>query len=135
MPQNKIAFIACVSLASAILLGAWNAHGMENFVTHGSIDAKYLKTFHTGVLYQFFNSLGMLILGLNIRPGIKILRYGIWLIFSGMCIFSFSLYLLSFHQMLGPEFKILGAITPIGGLLMAVGWIFSAFGFIAKKHA
>lgn len=132
MRSNNIAFWASLSLAMAILLGAWNAHGMENFVNSGSIDAKYLKTFHTGVEYQFFNSLGLLVLGLYLKPEVKTMRYAVWLIFSGMCIFSFSLYLLSFHQILGSGWRILGAITPIGGLFMALGWICAAIAFKKK---
>jgi uncharacterized membrane protein YgdD (TMEM256/DUF423 family) len=132
MTSNRIAFWASLSMAMAILLGAWNAHGMENLVTNGTISAKYLKTFYTGVQYQFFNSLGLLILGLYLRPEIKIMRYAIWLIFSGMCIFSFSLYLLSFNQILGNGWRVLGAITPIGGLFMALGWVFSAIAFKKK---
>ncbi|MBS3914820.1 MAG: DUF423 domain-containing protein [Bacteroidetes bacterium] len=134
MQKNNLAFIASVFIAIAILLGAWNAHGMEDLVIHKSISEKYLKTFYTGVQYQFFNSLGLLILSF-ISDRHKFMKTGIWFIGTGMFIFSFSLYILSFHEIIGSGFRILGAITPVGGLLMACGWILAAFSFLKKNNA
>jgi uncharacterized membrane protein YgdD (TMEM256/DUF423 family) len=128
--KNNWAAIAAFSLALAISLGAWNAHGMEKFVENGQILEKYLKTFHTGVEYQFINSIGILVLGLFGLRDFPKLKNAILFIFIGMCVFSFSLYLLSFHQLLGAGFKILGAITPIGGLFMIVGWIYTGILFL-----
>jgi uncharacterized membrane protein YgdD (TMEM256/DUF423 family) len=122
--------IGAFSLSLAIVLGAWNAHGMEKYVKDGLMNVKYIKTFHTGVEYMFISSLGLLILGL-VRKN-NWLNLGMWCIFTGMILFSFSLFILSFNQMLGDEFRKLGMIAPIGGMLMACGWIFTAISFFKK---
>ncbi len=134
MKNNNWAAIAAFSLAIAIGLGAWNAHGMEKLVETGKIMEKYLKTFHTGVEYQFINSLGLLILGILIPAKPKI-KTACLLIFIGMVIFSFSLYILSFNEILGSGFRILGAITPIGGLSMIAGWFWAGWILLKNKMA
>lgn len=128
--KNSFAFIACILLATAVLLGAWNAHGMENLVDSGKISAKYLKTFHTGVEYQFYSALGLLVLAL--QPVVNKLKWAMRSIFAGTLIFSVSIYILSFHEIIGNGFRFLGAITPIGGLLMALGWILAAISWMKK---
>lgn len=139
MPNNpfnaqKIIAVGAFSMAIAIALGAYNAHGMEKLVESGKIEAKYLDTFHTGVLYQFINSLGLLLLGLlqfmKIIPSSKPST----LILTGMLVFSGTLYILSFHQIIGSGFKILGAITPIGGLCMIIGWLWAGIILLKEKQ-
>lgn len=132
--SQKTIAIGAFSMAIAIALGAYNAHGMEKLVESGTIDTKYLDTFHTGVLYQFINSLGLLLLGLlqfmNIIPSSRPST----LILAGTLVFSGTLYILSFHQILGSVFKILGAITPIGGLCMIIGWLWVGITILKEKH-
>ena len=129
---NIFSIIGAFSLAHAIVLGAWNAHGMENFVNKGLMDIKYIKTFHTGVEYMFISSLGLLFLG--VLGNNKMLKWASIFITSGMFIFSFSLFILSFNQLLGVGFKTSGAIAPIGGLLMALCWIMAAFSIIQLRN-
>lgn len=133
--QNKWSAIGAITLALATAFGAYNAHGMEKLVDAGQISAKYLQTFHTGVFYQFAQGLGLLILSFFFPTDPKKINIALWMIFSGMVIFSFSLYLLSFHEMLGNGLKMLGAITPIGGLLMIVGWLYIGIVFWRSKKA
>lgn len=119
---NKTAAFGAFSLALAIALGAFAAHGMKSMVVNGMIDEKYLQTFHTGVLYQMVNSLGLILISLFHLNTKKLYVYSIYFISIGMLIFCFSLYVLSFNQILGAGFKYAGAITPIGGLLIIIGW-------------
>lgn len=131
--NKNIAAIAAFSLALAIVLGAWNAHGMEQYVTDGKMSAKYIKTFYTGVQYEFICSLGLLVLGLAPGTGSgRLMKIGIWCIFTGMVVFSFSLYFVALNEMLGEGLRKLGMITPFGGLLMTAGWLFAGISFLKK---
>lgn len=133
--QTNWLAIASFSMAIAVILGAWNAHGMETLVTDGKIAVKYLKTFHTGVEYQFVNSLGLLLLGLYVRIQKPEKFLAPWLVFVGMTIFSSTIYILCFNEMLGEGLKKLGAITPVGGLLMIAGWALAGIHFYKNKNA
>lgn len=123
--------IGAIFLSLAIVLGAWNSHGMEQYVQEGLMSEKYIKTFYTGVQYQFICSLGLLILGF--KDGNRWLQMAIWLIFLGMIIFSFSLYFLAFNEILGASFKKLGAVAPFGGLAMAAGWLLAGISILKNK--
>ena len=127
-------FIGALSLATSIALGAYNAHGMQALVDQHLIQQKYIATFHTGVLYQFINSLGLMLMGLYALSS-KMSGWAFRCVLSGMVIFCFSLYLLSFNEIIGSGFKILGAVTPLGGLLMIAGWLLFAFSIKSKKQA
>jgi uncharacterized membrane protein YgdD (TMEM256/DUF423 family) len=109
--------IGCVLMAIGVALGAFGAHGLEELLErNGQAD-----TFETAVKYHFYNSLGIILIGIMCRmhPG-SYKRSG-WLILIGTIIFSGSLYLLCFTGL-----TILGAITPIGGVLLIIGWLFAA---------
>lgn len=131
--KNNFAALSCLFLALAVVLGAWNAHGMEQLVTDGKMSLKYIKTFHTGVQYQFFTSLGLLALSLAFPKPRGTVKWGMLSLLLGMCIFSFSLYFLALNELLSPSLKILGAIAPIGGLLMALGWLLCSVYFVKNQ--
>lgn len=109
--------IGCVMIAVGVALGAFGAHGLEEMLTLTS----RVDTFETAVKYHFYNSLGIVLIGImcKMHPG-AFKRSG-WLIIIGTIIFSGSLYLLCFTGI-----TILGAVTPIGGVLLIIGWLFAA---------
>jgi len=115
---KRLLFIASIMMALAIAIGAFGAHGLKNIV-----EASMLKTFNTGVEYQFYNTLGLFAIAfmMYLKPDSKKIVLASWLILIGMIIFSFSLYLLVILNM-----PILGAITPIGGTLLIIAWIMIA---------
>ena len=77
------------------------------------------ETFNTAVSYQFYHSLGLLIIGaLMFKVTDKLLGYAAWAHMAGILFFSGSLYILC----LTANGK-WGAVTPIGGLLFLVGWV------------
>jgi uncharacterized membrane protein YgdD (TMEM256/DUF423 family) len=121
---KQIAVIGSAMLALSIALGAFAAHGLKD-----SLSVKYLEVFETGVQYQTYGSMGLILLALagdNFRkPALLLL--------CGMLVFSFSLYLLSMNELWGSGLKKLGAITPIGGVLMISAWVWSAFIFKKKN--
>ena len=91
-----------------VALGAFGAHSLEGLVT-----PERLSTFETGVRYQMYHALGLLLLA--VLP-LATERASL-LIFAGVLIFSGSLYLL---VLTGTSW--LGAVTPVGGVLMLTGW-------------
>lgn len=119
---KKFLAIASFLMALGIALGAFGAHGLKSI-----LDEYMLKVYHTGVEYQFYNTLGLFaaIFIYSLKPESKKLYVALWLILIGMIIFSFSLYLLTILNM-----PILGAITPIGGTLLIIAWLTLCYGII-----
>jgi uncharacterized membrane protein YgdD (TMEM256/DUF423 family) len=135
MKGKMIAGTAALLLGLAVVLGAWNAHGMESLVEKGLMQAKYIKTFHTGVQYQFLIATVLLIIGIAYQEIQKLLLLSTVLLLSGMFVFSGSLYLLAFYEMLGEGLKILGMVAPIGGLCMTAGFLLLGIHFFKNKQA
>lgn len=101
--------------ALAIIFGAFGAHLLKKLL---SIDQQ--KSFETGVKYQMYHALVLLILGFNPQY-ISDTTYYLFTI--GIIFFSFSIYGLILSDAKGKKMKFLGPITPIGGLLLLSGWI------------
>lgn len=121
--MNKTIFSTGVFFGvMAIVFGAFGAHGLEKLVSSGEID-----TFKTGVTYQMYHALLLLILGSvqSIPEKEKKLVY--YFIVSGIVFFSFSIYLLATNNLTGFDFRTIGFITPIGGLLLILGWLFLGY--------
>ena len=99
----------------AIVFGAFGAHLLQKKLTESQ-----LKSFETGVKYQMYHAIVLLVLGLNF-PNLTI---GLYVCFTlGIILFSFSIYGLVLSDAKGKKMKFLGPITPIGGLLLLVGWL------------
>lgn len=113
---------------TAILLGAFGAHGLEKM-----IDAEAIVTFETGVKYQMYHALFLMILGgCNIlgNANKKIVYY---FIVVGVVCFSFSIYLLATNELSGFDFKRLAFLTPLGGILLVTGWILLGIKVLHQK--
>lgn len=98
----------------SVVLGAFAAHGLKN-----KIPDNLLSAFQTGVEYQFFHSLAIILIVLLAKQ----FPHGLWFtsaaaLLIGILLFSGSLYGLALTSM-----KWLGPITPIGGLAFIVGWL------------
>ncbi len=102
----------------AIGLGAFGAHGLEKLV-----EADSVATFETGVRYQMYHALFLLILASVVQISEKSKKLVFYLILTGVLFFSFSIYLLATNSLTTFDFKTIGFITPIGGLLLILGWI------------
>ncbi|WP_299129037.1 DUF423 domain-containing protein [uncultured Winogradskyella sp.] len=99
----------------AIIFGAFGAHALKKILTE-----EQLNSFETGIKYQMYHAILLLILGFNIAYTSKAMY---WCFTIGVILFSFSIYGLVLSDAKGKKLKVLGPITPIGGLLMVIGWL------------
>lgn len=115
--MQKIAFtFAACSGALAVIIGAFGAHGLQDFLAQNN----RLETYETAVKYQFYHTAFLLFLGLymNQNDNHQYLQLAVWATIFGIIVFSGSLYALC-----ATNIKILGAITPIGGVGFIIGWV------------
>ena len=101
-------------MALAVLLGAFGAHALKN-----SLSPEMLAVYKTGVEYQFYHALGLLLIGsIGFHLDSKWLRRAGLLLAVGILLFSGSLYVIALTGI-----KVIGAITPIGGVSFVSGWV------------
>jgi len=123
MKNRNILLAGAVFMALGVLLGAFGAHALKKILS-----PEMLVVYKTGVDYQFYHALSLLLIGLiGFRIESKWLRWSGIAMVAGIILFSGSLYALSISGI-----KILGAITPIGGLSFVAGWIFLVIGILKK---
>lgn len=115
--NNKLISIAALLAFLAVALGAFGAHTLNELLT-----TEMLNSFETGVRYQFFHSLALLIIGLNANKLNSTALIGKFMLI-GIMFFSFSIYLLSLQELIGINLSLLGPITPIGGILLMISWL------------
>ncbi len=124
--QKKVLVFGAASMALAIALGALGAHALQKKVVDGVISSHQLESFHTGVRYQVYHALALLIVGIIYKQiKSKLIPLSAYFFMAGTLFFSGSIYLLATRQILGIESwsQILGPITPLGGLLFITGWL------------
>lgn len=114
----------------AVAFGAFGAHGLKKLVPPETV-----ATFETGVRYQMYHALALLLVGLIAErlPSVWLKRAA-WCFLIGILLFSGSLYLLTALKAtdsvgLGG----LGIITPIGGVFFIAGWVCLAVGVRHKS--
>lgn len=100
--------IAGICGATAVLLGAFGAHGLKNVLSEAQ-----LTIYETGVRYHAYHALALLVCGVR-----GSLRFAPWCLLVGILVFSGSLYALALT-----DIRWLGAITPLGGLAFVAGWL------------
>tara|TARA_B110000037_G_scaffold71918_1_gene86714 strand:- start:499 stop:861 length:363 start_codon:yes stop_codon:yes gene_type:complete len=104
---------------TAVILGAFGAHGLKEV-----LDTERIASFETGVRYQLFH--GLILVMIALKGHSFHLRYEKWIVSLfglGIILFSFSIYLLNIQDLVRMNFRILGPITPIGGILLITGWM------------
>jgi uncharacterized membrane protein YgdD (TMEM256/DUF423 family) len=109
----------------AIFLGAFGAHLLQKKLTK-----EQLQSFETGVKYQMYHAIVLLVLGFQLNTEVTIDKYIIYSIIIGIVLFSFSIYGLVISSANNKKLKFLGPITPLGGLFLALAW-----GLIIYKYA
>jgi uncharacterized membrane protein YgdD (TMEM256/DUF423 family) len=115
LQMNKHLFLLGSLLGGVgVILGAFGAHGLK-----GWLEPDLLATFETGVRYQTYHALALLIVALvpARQATQKLLAVTGWLFAVGTLLFSGSLYLLVISGSGG-----LGLVTPVGGIAFIMGW-------------
>ena len=107
--------------AIAVALGAFGAHGLKKIVP-----AETVQTFQTGVQYQMYHALALLLTGLLYEKCFqKFARIAGVLFLIGVILFSGSLYLLTAGKAAEiASFDRSGILTPFGGIAFIAGWLF-----------
>jgi uncharacterized membrane protein YgdD (TMEM256/DUF423 family) len=126
--DKKIVVSAAILAALAIGLGAFGAHGLRAVMS-----PKALTTFETGVRYQMYHSLALLVIGFAMSVPFKTRKWVCVFFISGVILFSGSIYLLASSELTGFNVSFLGPITPIGGLLLILGWLRLLYGILKVK--
>ncbi|WP_405384489.1 DUF423 domain-containing protein [Maribacter sp. LLG6340-A2] len=125
--KKTILSTACSFGLLAVVLGAFGAHGLKNLV-----DAEAVATFETGVRYQMYHALFLLVLGL--LPDTIPFKKAIYICtVIGIVLFSFSIYMLSLNNLVDFNFKAFGFLTPIGGVFLIVGWALLGYGILRSN--
>jgi uncharacterized membrane protein YgdD (TMEM256/DUF423 family) len=113
----------------AIVLGAFGAHALKNYLTEIQ-----LISFETGVRYLMYHALFLLFLGnYENKLALKTVKIVFRLVAIGVLLFSGSIFLLTTENLTGINFRFLGPITPIGGLFLISAWLLLFFSIINKK--
>ncbi|NER09723.1 Uncharacterized membrane protein YgdD, TMEM256/DUF423 family [Muriicola jejuensis] len=111
----------------AVLFGAFGAHALKK-----SFDEEQLKSFETGVKYQMYHGLLLIVLGFNLGFNTPLESYLAYCFIFGTLLFSFSIYGLCITGAKGRKWKFLGPVTPLGGLLLLSGWALLFYSFIEE---
>ena len=113
---------------TAVLLGAFGAHGLADLV-----DAKSLDTFETGVTYQMYHAFFLMILSGIDSLSMKRKRVIYYFIVAGNICFSLFLYCLGYQWFTAFDFKRIALVTPLGGTFVCIGWVLSGVGGMEKE--
>ena len=115
MKNRNLIITAGTFAALGVVLGAFAAHILEKQLTSDE-----LSSFQTGVRYQIYHALALLILAvLPLNKTSLLARFFI----GGTVLFSGSIYLLTLDRLMGVDLSFLGWITPIGGLALITAWL------------
>ncbi len=126
---RKLVTLAAFFGFVAIILGAFGAHALKKVLT-----AEQLVSFETGVRYQMYHALFLLLVSqLNVLTEKNKRSIGIFTTI-GIFLFSGSIFLLATQDLSGINFKFLGPITPVGGLFLIASWFLMAFYTYKQKN-
>lgn len=99
---------------TAVMAGAFGAHGLRNLVSERSLDV-----FQTAVTYQMYHAIALVLITLLSGFGLsrRLLGFAAGFFLAGILLFSGSLYTLVLT-----DIRWVGPITPLGGLCFMIGW-------------
>ena len=109
----------------AVIFGAFGAHALKKTFTEDQ-----LKSFETGVKYQMYHAILLIVIGYNFNFSTNLETYIAYCFIVGTLLFSFSIYGLCLSASKNQKLKFLGPITPIGGLFLVVGWGLLLYSFV-----
>ena len=123
--EKYVLLIAALYGALGIIFGAFGAHALKKVLSED-----LLKSFETGVKYQMYHAIVLLVIGFQFSFTDTIEKSVAWSFIIGTFLFSFSIYGLCISSAKGKKLRFLGPITPLGGLLLVIGWILLGISFM-----
>lgn len=113
----------------AVVFGAFGAHALS-----GRLEPQELEVFKTGVQYQMYHGLALILAGIMFKskPSANLYNAAICFIL-GTLLFSGSLYLITLGKIARIDFKWVGPITPVGGLGFITGWALMLYHHVTKR--
>ena len=124
--MDKLALIsAAIFGLTAVIFGAFGAHLLKK-----KLNTDQLQSFETGVKYQMYHAIVLLVLGFQLNHQIALDNYIIYFFIIGIILFSFSIYGLVISSANNKKLKFLGPITPLGGLCLVLGWALLIYKFL-----
>lgn len=127
--DKKILLVAAFLGITAIVLGAFGAHGLKKVLS-----MEQLATFEVGVRYQMYHALFLLFVGTFAFLGEKERSIIFYLTLTGVLFFSGSIYFLATNTITNIKTKFLGPITPIGGMFLIMAWSYFFYVILSKKQ-
>ncbi|AJC65437.1 MULTISPECIES: DUF423 domain-containing protein [Dickeya] len=124
MNSRFMLIFAAVSGFVYVALGAFGAHVLSK-----SLGEAEMSWLHTGLQYQAFHTLAILVLSVMMHQ-----RANVWFYWSaaflalGTLLFSGSLYCLALSQL-----KLWVFVTPVGGFCFLTGWLLLLIGALRLK--
>lgn len=125
--KSSFVLTGTLFILTGIVLGAFGAHALQKQLTIEELDS-----FQTGVQYQLYHGLALLVLGFNFDK-IKRPSFLCWGIALGTVLFSGSIYLLALDALMGIKLRFLWPVTPLGGILLIVSWGTLVYQLIRKN--
>ena len=113
----------------ALVFGAFGAHALKKILSEAQ-----LKSFETGIKYQMYHALVLLIIGFNFNLEATSEKYMVYFFMAGILLFSFSIYGLVISSAKNKKMKFLGPVTPLGGLFLIVGWALLFYSILNLKE-
>lgn len=127
--NRNITLIGVLLILFGIILGAFGAHGLKEMV-----DVTKLDAFETGVRFQMYHGILLIIIGFNWDKIFFINKAPILIMYLGVALFSGSIYLLVLGAALEQSWSFLGPVTPIGGTLLIISWIIVVFRLLSHRQ-
>ncbi len=127
--SQNILTTAAIFGATAVMIGAFGAHGLK-----GKVSAESLISFDTAVKYQFYHVFALMATGnFFAQMPSKQLTWAAWCFTIGIVLFSGSIYYLTTRELHGINIPAIGVVTPIGGVFFIVGWVLLGLVFSKKQ--
>lgn len=126
--KNTTLIIGAIYGLVSVILGAFGAHALKKVI---SVDK--LASFETGVKYQMYSAIFLLIVGYILRFETPSEKWISILMIAGTFLFSVSIYILAFSEVASIPSKTIGPVTPLGGLLMIISWAMLIVYFVKNK--
>ena len=112
---------------TAVIIGAFGAHALGELISEDS-----LRSFETGVKYQMYHAILMIVLGFNLKPNSKFVKIIFYMLTFGIVLFSGSIYFLATNALFVFDFTSIALITPLGGSLLILSWLLIIISFWSK---